>query len=146
MSISAFATITGALVALMEADVPVAPVVMRARDRLVAEQYPTAVAVSFDGSAPFSFTIMGAPVDWESRYSIECWSRTTSTTADLAVDPLFMEVYSRLAADTTLGGLVSDIAPPTIEAEYSAEQQKTGWVRMSYVITHRTKNLTLEAP
>jgi hypothetical protein len=55
-------------------------------------------------------------------------------------------VYGRLAQDTTLGGLVDDIGEPMLEAEYSSEGKKTGWIRMTYVIQHRTENLTLNNP
>jgi hypothetical protein len=146
MNLTAFAAITGALVQLMEAGTPVAPVVFRARDRQLAEQYASAVSVQCDGSAPMSGAILGAPIDWESRFSIECWARTTTTSADLAVDPLVFDVYQRIAADTTLAGLVDDVSAPLIEFEYTAEDKKTGWVRMTYLITHRTVNSTLEVP
>jgi hypothetical protein len=146
MSLTAFVTITGALVALMRADPPVSANITRARDRdnPLAEQFDDAVNVQFDGSLPFSGAIMGAPVDWDSRFTIEMFARTTTTTADLAVDPLMDEIYRRLLADTTLGGLVDEIGVPTIEAEYTAEQKKTGWVRMTFPVKHRTTNLTLE--
>lgn len=146
MNPTAFASITGAIVALLEAGTPVARVVFRARDRQLPEQYDSAVSVQCDGAMPMSGAILGAPIDWESRFSIDCWARTTTTTADLAVDPLVADVYQRIAADTTLGQLVDNVSPPSIEFEYSAEQKKTGWVRMTYVITHRTLNSTLEMP
>lgn len=146
MSLTAFVVITGALVDLMMAGTPVASVVIRARDRQLAEQYASAVSVQCDGATPMSGAIKGAPIDWESRFSIECWAKTTATTADLAVDPILAEVYQRIAADTTLAGLVDDVSAPLIEFEYTAEQQKTGWVRMTFLITHRTLNSTLEVP
>lgn len=146
MSLTAFATITGALFELMRADPPVSASITRARDRdnPLAEQFDDAVNIQFDGGLPSTGAILGAPVDWESRYTIEMFARTTSTTADLAVDPLMHEIYRRLLADTTLGGLVDEIGVPTIEAEYTAEQKKTGWVRMTLPVKHRTTNLTLE--
>lgn len=146
MSLTAFATITGALVALLSAEPPVSASISRARDRdsPVSEQFVDAVNIQFDGGVPFSGAIMGAPVDWDSRFTIEMFARTTSTTPDLAVDPLMHEIYRRLLADTTLGGLVDEIGVPTIEAEYTAEQKKTGWVRMTLPVKHRTTNLTLE--
>lgn len=146
MTITAFARITGALIALLEADPPLSQQIFRARDRQLAEDYPDAINVQFDFATPFSGAIHGAPVDWDSKFTIECYARTSSTSADLAVDPLVLQVYQRIAADTTLGGLVADIGAPTIEAEYTAEQQRTGWVRMSYPVMHRTNNLTLEQP
>jgi len=146
MSFSAFARITGALVALLEAEPPLSQQIFRARDRQLAEEFPDAINVQFDGALPARGAIFGAPVDWESKFTIECYARTTTTSADLAVDPLLMQVYERIAADRTLGDLVTDIGEPMIEAEYNAEQQRTGWVRMSYPVMHQTNNLTLEQP
>lgn len=146
MSLTAFATITGALEMLMRVEPPVSANIFRARDREMAEQYEDAVSVQFDGATPMRGAIKGAPVDWVSSFTIDLWRRTTTTSADLAVDPLLLAIYARIAADTTLGGLVDDIDVPTIQAEYTAEQQKTGWIRMTYPVTHRTSNLTLEMP
>lgn len=146
MSLTAFATITGALVALLEVAPPVSANIFRARDRTLAEQFDDAVNVQFDGGNPYSGAMHGAPVDWSSTFTVECWARTTSTTSDLVVDPLLLEIYRRIAADTTLGGLVDNVGVPVIEAVNNAEQQKTGWIRMTYPVEHRTANLTLEQP
>lgn len=146
MSITAFASITGALVALLEADPPVSANIFRARDRELAEQFPDAVNIQFDGANPEEGAIYGAPVDWISQFTIECWARSTSQRPDLAVDPLMLEIYNRIAADTTLGDTVERIGMPTIRAEYTEDNKKTGWVRMTYPVEHRTANLTLEQP
>jgi hypothetical protein len=144
MSLSSFANITTALIGLLSMDPPVSAQIFRARDRQLAEQFETAINVQFDGAVPVNNGFSQAPVDWESRYTIECYARTTTGSADLAVDPLLSEVFKRIAADVTLGDLVMDIGYPLIEAEYTSEQVKTGWVRMTYPVRHRTSNLTLE--
>jgi hypothetical protein len=144
VSLTAFANITAALVGLLSADPPVSLQIFRARDRQLAEQYTDAINVQFDGATPVNSGFSGSPVDWESRFTIECYARTSTGSADLAVDPLLSEVFRRIAADTTLGELVMDIGYPLIEAEYTSEQVKTGWVRMTYPVRHRTSNLTLE--
>jgi hypothetical protein len=103
------------------------------------------ISVQFDGARPQSGAINGTPVDWTSQFSIECFARAAASEEnDEAVDPLLKAVYERLAADTTLGGLVFDVGVPMIEAEYTAEGERTGWVRMTYPIEHRTENSTLE--
>lgn len=146
MSITAFARITGALVALLEAEPALSQQIFRARDRQLPEEFPDAINVQFDSALPSRGAMSGAPVDWDARFTIECYARTTTISPDLAVDPLLMQVYQRIAADQTLGNLVTDIGEPAIEAEYNAEQQRTGWIRMSYPVMLRTHNLTLEQP
>lgn len=143
MSVTAFYAITTALIAVLQTNPPVSPNIYRARDRQVPEQDDSAIVVQYEGGTPTLGAIRGAPVDWLSKFTVECFARSSSDTADLAVDPLLLGVYGRIAADTTLGGLVDDIGAPMIEAEYSTEGKKTGWVRMTYAISHRTQNLTL---
>jgi hypothetical protein len=143
---SAFLDITGAVVSRLQQDPAIADVVYRARDKQVPEGVATALNVQMDGAIPARGTIHGAPIDWTTRVSIECYARGTSGAPDQLVDPLLLGVYGRLAQDTTLGGLVDDIGEPMLEAEYSSEGKKTGWIRMTYVIQHRTENLTLNNP
>jgi hypothetical protein len=146
MKQSAYMDIVDRLIEILSAEPLITTNVFRARDSELAEQYETAVAIEFKGSTPFPGAIQGAPVDRGSRFFVECWARTTTTTSDLAVDPLIVAVHARIMADTTLGGLVSDVAELDSEAANTAQQKKTGWVLLPFLITHRTSNLTLETP
>lgn len=141
---SAFCDITGAFIAVLGAVPAVSANIFRARDRAIADDQADAINVQFDGADPSTGAMFGAPVDWRSRVTVECYARSSAVSGDLAVDPLLSAVYSRLAANSTLGGKADDIGAPTIEAEYDAQGQKTGWVRMTYSVLHRTNNLTLE--
>lgn len=142
---SAFTRITMALVELLEVDPPVADVIFRARTRPVPKNAGSAINVQFSSGRPAEGVINGAPVDWMSKFTIECLARAAADQSpDDAVDPLLTAVYERIAADTTLGGLVDHIGAPAIEAEYSAEGERTGWVCLTYPIEHRTQNLNLE--
>lgn len=140
---TAFADIAAKFVDVLIAAPAVSMNVFRARSREVAEQHADAVNVYFEGADPVTSTIAGAPIDWVSRIVIECYARTSTTTADVAVDPLIGKVFEKIAADTTLGSLVAYVGPPTIDTEYNALGQKTGWVRMTYPVEHRTSNSTL---
>jgi hypothetical protein len=144
MTQTAFSKITAALIAVLEADQPVAEMIYRARSRAVPEKVMTAISVQFLGAAPAPAAINGAPIDWTSKYTIECLARSKTDSGDEAIDPLLLGVFNRLSADTTLGGLVDNVGAPTIEADYSAEGERTGWVCLTYQIEHRTGNLTLE--
>jgi hypothetical protein len=141
---SAFFKITAAFVAALSLNPPVAGMVFKARERQIDSDTPTAVNVQFEGSEPTAGAIFGAPVDWRSRIAVDCYARSSTVNGDAAIDPVLAAVYARLAQDTTLGGLVADIGVPLLDADYDAQGQKTGWVRMTYVVTHRTSNLTLE--
>jgi hypothetical protein len=141
---SAFLKITKAFVAALSLDPPVASMVFKARERQIDGDTQTAVNVQFDGSEPNAGAIFGAPVDWRSRISVDCYARSTALKGDEAIDPVMKAVYARLAQDTTLGGLVADIGAPLLDPSYDEQGQKTGWVRLIYLVNHRTSNLTLE--
>jgi hypothetical protein len=144
MSDTAFLKITTAIVQKLGAASDIDALIYQARDRQVPEQAKSAINVQFESGLPSRGVIRGAPVDWDSRFVIEVYARTTAQTPDAAVDPLLSAVYREIASDPTLGGLTDDIGEPVIEAEYSSEGKKTGWVRMTYPVQHRTANMTLE--
>jgi hypothetical protein len=141
---TAFANITAAFITALSTEPAVSSHIFRARDRQIAEDCTDAVNVQFDGAEPNAGVMHNAPVDWRSRISVECYARSSSSSGDVAVDALLAAVYARLAQDTTLGGVVDDIGMPTLEAEYETQGQKTGWVRLTYSVLHRTSNLTLD--
>lgn len=138
-----FSQIVGAIVAALQAAPAVCPKVYRARPDSVPEEFDQAVNVQWEqGLAGFG-TIRGAPIDWTTKISIDCFARSRADTGDVAVDPLLSAVFERLAQDTTLGGLIADLNVAGIEAENAADAKKTGWVRLTYIAQHRTDNGTL---
>lgn len=141
---TAFSKIVAAVVAALSAGQGVCETIYRARVRDLPDQVDQAVNVFFTGAMPDAGAITGAPIDWSTRLVVECYARSTSDEGDLAVDPLFKRAYECLAQDSTLGGLVDDFAIAGIEAENSAEAKRTGWVRLSYNVQHRTSNQTLD--
>lgn len=114
--------------------------VYRARTLAVAEQDDEAITVQWEQAMPATATISGAPIDWTTRVTVECFARSVRDSGDMVVDPLLERVFERLAADSTLGGMVDDLAIAGIEAENSTEGKKTGWVRLTYIAVHRTDN------
>jgi hypothetical protein len=144
--ITAFSGIVGQVVDLLRQEPAVSPNVYRSRGRVIPKQNETAVEVTWDGAMPKAGAILNAPIDWSTRITIECYARALDVGGDEAVDPVLMAVYNRMAANPTLFGCVFDIGSPALEAEFGADGERTGWVRMTYVVTHRTKNSTLEKP
>lgn len=140
---TAFSSIVAAVIAALEAEPAVCGTIYRARERVVPEQADKAINVQFENALPSRGAMRGAPVDWSTRVTVECFARSVLESGGLAVDPLFQAVYERLAADSTLGGVASDVEIQGIEAENTNEGKKTGWVRLTYIVQHRTSNLNL---
>ncbi len=139
---TAFSKIVSAVIAVLAAQPPVcnSKAIYRARTVVVAEQDNEAVSVQWEQGLPQQGTITGAPIDWQTRLTVECFARSVTESGDVAVDPLLQRVYERLASDPTLGGMVADLVIAGIEAENTAEGKKTGWVRLTYLAQHRTDN------
>lgn len=137
---TAFAQIITAIIDALKAAPPVCPVIDRARSTLIAEQLDKAVSVQWDAAQPEASTISGAPMDWQTRISIEVFASSVKESGDLAVDPLLSAVAERLSRDITLGGLIGDLRITGLEAENDSKGKKTGWVRLTYIADHRTTN------
>jgi len=140
MTLTAFAQIVSAIIDALKASPPVCPLIDRARSTLIPEAADKAVSVQWDGAQPDSATISGAPIDWETRITVEVFASSVKESGDLAVDPLLSAVAQRLGQDTTLGGLIADLRIAGLEAENDAKGKKTGWVRLTYIADHRTSN------
>jgi hypothetical protein len=140
---TAFSKVVSAVMAALLAQPRICKGVYRARTLAIAEQDDEAITVQWEQAMPAAATIAGAPIDWTTRLTVECFARSVKDSGDMAVDPLLERVYERLAADSTLGGMVDDLVIAGIEAENSTEGKKTGWVRLTYIAVHRTDNLLL---
>jgi len=140
---TAFSAVVQAVIDRLSIDPAVCDTIDRARVRPMSDQTDRLVNVQWDGAFPQRGAIYGAPVDWTTKITVDCYASSVKVSGDLAVDPLLEGVYERLAADTTLGGVVTDMNVPSIEVEYTSEGKKTGWVRLTYLVEHRTANLNL---
>jgi hypothetical protein len=141
---SAFANVVSAVIASLQAQPPVCKNIYRARAMAVPDQDDVAISVQWEQSVPAGGTINGAPIDWTTRLTVECYARGTSDeSGDLAVDPLLKAVFERLAANSTLDGVVTDLQVIGVEAENTTDGKKNGWVRLTYTADHRTSNFTL---
>lgn len=140
---TAFSKLVSAAIAALSAQPRICKGIYRARPIAINEQDDEAISVQWDRALPERATIAGAPIDWNTQFSVECFARSTRYAGDLAVDPLLERVYERLADDPTLGGMVDDLIVVAIEAENAADGKKTGWVKLTYIAVHRTSNQLL---
>ncbi len=140
-----FSRIVSAVIAALAAQPPVcnAKAIYRARAAAIPDQTDEAISVQWEQGLPRPGTIGGAPIDWQTRLTVECYARSVQETGDVAVDPLLQKVYERLAADPTLGGMIDDLVIAGIEAENTVEGKKTGWVRLTYIAEHRTEHFLI---
>ena len=140
-----FASVVTAVVDALNAGTPVSAQVHRARVRPGASEWATLVVVRLLDAAMEPFAVQGAPYNVDTQLAVECYARGSAGQApDLAVDALLSAVYARLAADPTLGGLVSDLQPINLNYDFDADGEPTASATLTYTVRHRAGNQSLE--
>lgn len=104
-----------AMVAALQLDPPVAPLVERGRVRPYPANVSTAVNVveTTEGRVGDELAIgFDGPTVYETRVQVQCYARVDPDgTAQQAVDPVVEAVVARLLMHPTLGGAVSSLQP-----------------------------------
>lgn len=138
-----FAAIVGAVVGVLSAPTAVSPNIFRARMRPIAAQHSTAVVVRLGSAIADRGDMGGAPVDFTTQLSVECYDRSTTTTPDLVADALLGDVYARIMADASLGGLVMDTNLTGIDYDFDETAEKTACITLHLAVRHRASSTTL---
>lgn len=117
------------------------------RDLSMSNDVTSQVHVNFTRSQPVDAVIYtGHPRDWMTDIELVFLARKTggSEAADVA-DAMWVEAYSRLMADQTLGGLAGELLPG--EAFVDNDQADASLCRLTWSVTvrHRTNNDTLSS-
>lgn len=140
----AFNQVVDAFVAKLEEAPAVCNVILNSDDRPVADDVNEAVNVFFDVAQPQPLTISGAPIDWVTRVTVDCFARSKVLTGRKAPSELAKKVFERLAVDPTLGNDGWFIGYPSIETDTDAQSQRVGMIRLTYRVEHRTSANILE--
>lgn len=139
------AQIVGALVASLQASPAVSGHIYRARTRPLPADATSGVVVRVQNSTITPSVINGGPMDFATQVAIECYVRSrTGTDLDVAVDSLLSAAYARVLADTTLGGLATDVLPQAISYDFDADGEQTTCATLTLDVLHRSQNPTLD--
>lgn len=110
------------------------------------ESAAEAITVDFVRSAAREVVASGWPVDWNTQIRISCMARNDGmTAAGRSSRALHAQVYQRLMADPTLGGVCDHIGQPQLTAEGALIGSRLGLLHADYVIQHRSNGTTLDA-
>lgn len=136
---TAFSAITAALATLMGDAPAVANKIARARTLPMAAENDTMVVVRIGGTEGDGYAMEGAPVNWDTTFTLECYARSATLTPDVAVDALLQDVFARLKTDETLGGLVQGWKPQSsIEWDFDTKGDRVGYAAITLTAMHRT--------
>lgn len=140
-----FSATVAAIVVALNAGTPVAPQVDRVRLRPMSNTTDRAVVVRpQDAGASESAYSPNQPVSWTSAISVECYARSSVGTApDVAVDSLLGDVYARLMADPTLGGVVLSLDPKSVTWDFDVDAEQTACATLVFHALRASQGATL---
>lgn len=110
------------------------------RDYALNQEEASAISVYRRQSVAERWAIDGGPVDWLTEIEVLIKARTvTGTTAEVAADGLCSDVYARVMAAPTLGGLAMDTQPPgAIVWDQDEADANVATCTMTFTVLHRT--------
>lgn len=143
MSNSQHQTIVTAAVALLTAGTPLCGGrVYEGREYHLASTDASQIRVFLDESIPSAREITGAPVDWTTTVVNVIKSRRTSgaTSAEQAADAIWVDVWARVMADQSLGGLVAMLDPQAVIRDRDEADTDLAVFTWRYIVQHRTSS------
>jgi hypothetical protein len=110
--------------------------VYRSRMEAFSRNEAPAIVVEpgLDNAAPEP--VSTCKIDWTLSLIVAVYTR--GTIPDQLADPIISDLHGRLLADRTLGGLVMDIWPASMDPQFAAADQAAGWYVLTYTVRYRT--------
>lgn len=145
----AFDSLVDGFVAQLTAATAVCPFIETDGD---AEPLPagrtTSIVVLLSAAEPQQMGgIAGNPVDWITEVRVKCYASANATSARPAANTLASAAYARLAATPSLAiasGSGVFIGEPRISFETEQAATRMACTTLTYSVSHRTTNLTLD--
>lgn len=118
--------------------------VFEGRDLPLGSDVASQIHVFLDDSTPEGNILTGAPMDWESKVEIVIRARKSgSNSAEKVADSIWFDVWSRVMADQSLGGLVQLFTAGPMERDRDRTDPDVAAFTWSFTVQHRTTNNSL---
>lgn len=82
-------------------------------------------------------------IDWTLQVLIAVHTR--GGIPDQAADPIIVSIHSKLTADRSLGGLVMDIWPVSVDPQFDKADAASNWTVCTYQVRYRTSLTSIES-
>lgn len=140
MSNSRHFALRSAIAQLMRQSQPVAAAVFENRDFTMDASVASQVHVNFADSDPdVSELYTGKPVDWTTSFEVVIKARkAASDEADKVADAIWCDVYSRLFAEPSIGGLVSLLTAGRAVLDTDEADASVARITWTFTAVHRT--------
>ncbi len=104
------------------------------------------IFVYFEESSATRGEIRNAPVDWRTRVRVECVARDVpGQLAETTADAMGVQVYARVMADVSLGGLALDVIPLAVGLAADEADAGLAAYQLMFEVWHRSQEGSIAA-
>ena len=128
--------ILAAIATTLEGTADVGTRIYRSRVEAFARNEAPALVIEPGTDSASEELVSTCKIDWRLPVLIAVYTR--GPIPDQLADPIIASIHSQLMADRTLGGLVMDIWPGTVDPQMEKADQPALWTVLTYNVRYRT--------
>jgi len=136
-------TILAAIVTTLAGTTGVSTRIYRSRVEAFARSEAPALVIEPGTDSAAEELVSTCKIDWRLPVLIAVYTR--GAIPDQLADPIINSIHTKLMADRTLGGLVMDIWPGTVDPQIESADQPALWTVCTYNVRYRTSVTSLTA-
>ena len=110
--------------------------IYRSRQEAFSRQEAPAIVIAPANDNATIEPVSTCRLDWTLNVQVAVYAR--GNVPDQAADPVVQSMHSLLMADRTLGGLVMDLYPASVDFQMDAADLASAWIVSTYVVHYRT--------
>ena len=128
--------ILAAIATTLEGTADVGTRIYRSRVEAFARNEAPALVIEPGTDSASEEQVSTCKIDW--RLPVLIAVHTRGAIPDQLADPIIASIHSQLMADRTLGGLVMDIWPGTVDPQMEKADQPALWTVLTYNVRYRS--------
>jgi hypothetical protein len=136
-------SILAAIVTTLAGTTGVSTRIYRSRVEAFARSEAPALVIEPGTDSAAEELVSTCKIDWRLPVLIAVYTR--GAIPDQLADPIINSIHTKLMADRTLGGLVMDIWPGTVDPQIESADQPALWTVCTYNVRYRTSVTSLTA-
>ena len=128
--------ILAAIATTLEGTANVGARIYRSRVEAFARNEAPALVIEPGTDSAADEQVSTCKIDWRLPVLVAVYTR--GAIPDQLADPIIASIHSQLMTDRTLGGLVMDIWPGTVDPQMEKADQPALWTVLTYNVRYRT--------
>ena len=128
--------ILAAIATTLEGTANVGARIYRSRVEAFARNEAPALVIEPGTDSAAEEQVSTCKIDWRLPVLVAVYTR--GAIPDQLADPIIASIHSQLMADRTLGGLVMDVWPGTVDPQMEKADQPALWTVLTYNVRYRS--------